>query len=72
MSPIEEKGKNNFLMQTSKKYVNLLRKQKILIKKNLVDKIHKLIIKKFKFNVDCHIKMQKSQPSSSLIMHSRA
>jgi hypothetical protein len=34
--------------------------------------MHKLIIKELKFNVICHIeKRQKSQPSSSLIMHNK-
>jgi hypothetical protein len=42
--------------------MNLSRKQKALIlknlvKKNLVDKIHKLIVKKLKLNVNCHIKI---------------
>jgi len=51
MNPIEEKRNlNNFLMQTSNKTnVNLLTKQKILI----INKIHKLIIKEFKLNVNC-------------------
>jgi hypothetical protein len=56
MNPIEKKRKNNFLVHTSKRYVNLLRKQKILIKKNLIYKIHKLIVKKVKFNINDHIK----------------
>jgi len=35
-------------METSKRYVNLSRKSKKLIKKNLIDKINKLRIKKLK------------------------
>jgi hypothetical protein len=58
MNPIEEKRKiNNFLMQTSKKEnVNLPRKQKNLI----VNKIHKVIVKEFKLNVNCYIKTSKN------------
>jgi hypothetical protein len=28
--------------------------------KNLVNKIHKLVVKKLKLNVDCHIKTQRN------------
>jgi hypothetical protein len=31
-----------------------------LIKKNLVDKIHKLIVKELKLNINCHIKIGKN------------
>jgi hypothetical protein len=47
-------------MQTSKKKVNLPRKQKKLIKKDLIDKIHKLIVKELKFNINCHIQTRKN------------
>jgi hypothetical protein len=33
MNPIEEEKKKNFLMHTSKRYVNLLKKKKVLIQK---------------------------------------
>jgi hypothetical protein len=52
----EYSGKKNFLMHTNK-ILALPSKQKILIKKILVDKIYKLIIKEFKLNVDCDIKI---------------
>jgi hypothetical protein len=53
MNLVEEKIKNNNLSNANKQEnVNLPRKQKILIKKNLVDKIHKLIIKELKLNVN--------------------
>jgi hypothetical protein len=48
-------------------------KNKNLNTQNIVDKINKLIIKELKLYVNRHIKTdQKSQPFSSLIMHSRA
>jgi len=65
---VEEK-KNQFFNYTSKRYVNLPRKPK-----NLIDKIHKLIVKEFKLDVHHHMfkkQRQKSQLSSSLIMHGR-
>ncbi len=39
---LKKKEKNNFLMQTSKRYAKLRRKLKKLNAKNLVGKIHKL------------------------------
>jgi hypothetical protein len=33
MNPIENKKESNFLMERSKTYANLLRKQKIFVKK---------------------------------------
>jgi hypothetical protein len=47
-------------MHTSKRYATLLKKQKILIKKNLIDKIHKLIVKEIKLNVNRHIKTNRN------------
>ncbi len=44
-------------MQTSKRCANLPRKQKILNKKNLVHKIHKVIVKELKLNVKHNIKI---------------
>ncbi len=60
MNLVEEKRKNTFLVQTNKIYVNLLRKQKKFKKKNLIDKIHKLIVKEFKLTVNCHIKTSRN------------
>jgi hypothetical protein len=56
MNPVEETRKNNFLMPTSKRYENLLKKAKNFNLKNLVDKMHKLIIKELKLNLNYHIK----------------
>jgi hypothetical protein len=50
----EKRKKQHFLVQTNQKNMNLPRKQKILIKKNLIDKIHKLIVKELKFNINHH------------------
>ncbi len=53
MNLVEEKRKNNNLSSANKQQnVNLPKKQKILIKKNLGDKIHKLIIQELKLNVN--------------------
>jgi hypothetical protein len=53
MNLVEEKRKNNNLSSANKQQnVNLPRKQKILIKKNLGDKIHKLIIQELKLNIN--------------------
>jgi len=41
-------------------YVNLPRKQKEIDWKNLIDKIHKLIAKQLKLNVNRHIKIDKN------------
>jgi hypothetical protein len=60
MNLVEEKRKNNnFLVQTNKRYVTLLKKFKKFKLKNLFDKIHKLIVKELKFNVNYHIKIGK-------------
>jgi len=53
MNLVEGKKKSNNLSSANKQQnVNLSRKQKKLIKKNLVDKIHKPIIKELKLNVN--------------------
>jgi hypothetical protein len=39
--------------------------------KNLMDKTHKLIVKKLKFNINHNINRRKSQPSSNLIIYNR-
>jgi len=53
MNLVEEKRKNNNLSSANKQQnVNLPKKQKKLIKKTLVDKIHKLIIEELKLNVN--------------------
>ncbi len=46
-------------MQTNKTYANLSTKQKKKIKKK-IDKINSLIIKKFKLNVNRHIKTSRN------------
>jgi hypothetical protein len=61
MNLIEMKRKNdNFLVQTSKKICELVKKAKKINSKNLVGKIHKLIIEKLKLNVNHHIKTCKN------------
>jgi len=55
MNLVEEKRKNNFIVETSKRYANLSKKAKKINYKNLVNKIHKLIVKELKLNVNCHI-----------------
>jgi hypothetical protein len=57
MNIVEEKIKNNFPMQTNKRYVDLSREKRKNNLKNIVEKINNLIIKKFKLNVNCHIKI---------------
>jgi hypothetical protein len=53
MNLVEEKRKNNNLSSANKQQnMNLPRKQKNLIRKNLVEKIHQLIIKELKLNVN--------------------
>jgi hypothetical protein len=53
MNLVEEKRKNNNLSSAKKQQnMNLPRKQKNLIRKNLVEKIHQLIIKELKLNVN--------------------
>jgi len=53
MNLVEEKRKNNNLSSANKQQnMNLPRKQKKLIRKNLVEKIHQLIIKELKLNVN--------------------
>jgi hypothetical protein len=57
----------------NKKICKLVKKAKKFNLKNLINKIHKLIVNKPKLNVNHHIKIgRKSQPSSSQIMHSKA
>ncbi len=56
MNQVEAKRKTNFLVKTNKRYANLPRKEKTLIK-FFFDKIHKLIVKQFKLNVSCHIEI---------------
>jgi len=53
MNLVEEK-KNIYYNVDKQKNVKLPRK-----KKNLIDKIHKQIIKELKINVNCHIKKMK-------------
>jgi hypothetical protein len=62
----KKEGNNKFLVQTSKRCVNLTQKKK---QKKLIDKIHKLIIKELKLNVNNNIKISKLFPS--LIMHNK-
>jgi hypothetical protein len=52
-----KKKRQQLFVLTNKKSAILPRNQKILIKKKIVDKIHKLIVKELKFNVNCHIKI---------------
>jgi hypothetical protein len=53
MNLVEEKRKNNNLSSANKQQnMNLPRKQKNLIRKILVEKIHQLIIKELKLNVN--------------------
>jgi hypothetical protein len=53
MNLVQEKRKNNNLSSANKQQnMNLPRKQKNLIRKNLVEKIHQLIIKELKLNVN--------------------
>jgi hypothetical protein len=69
----EEKKKTFFKCKQTKDIRTCFKKILNFNLKNLVDKIHKLIIKKLKLNVNHHIKTgKKSQPSSSLIMHNKA
>ncbi len=51
--------KNNFLVQTNKRYANLSKIKKFN-KKKKVDKIHKVIVKELKPNINCHIKIGKN------------
>jgi hypothetical protein len=53
----EKKNKQLSSANKQKNNVNLLWKHKILI----VNKIHKLIVKEFKHNVNCYIKTCKNQ-----------
>jgi hypothetical protein len=43
-------------MRTCPKKKKNNKKTKKVNKKNLVNKLHKLIVKKLKFNVNCHIR----------------
>jgi len=60
MNRVEEKGKQ--LPNADKQKICKLAKKakKNLNLKNIVDKIHKLIVKKLKFNVNRHIKISKN------------
>jgi hypothetical protein len=61
MNPIEKKRKyNNFLEHINKRYASLSRKQKIFVKKIIVDKVHKLVVMKLKLDVDCHIQTSRN------------
>jgi hypothetical protein len=56
MNQVDEKKKQ--LSNVDKQEIcKLVKKQKILNLKNIIDKIHKLIVKKLKLNVNCHIKI---------------
>jgi transposase len=66
---VVETNNNEFSPREKKKWFSNANKQKIyeLVKKtkknylkNLVDKIHKLIVKELKLNVNCHIKIDKN------------
>jgi hypothetical protein len=63
---VEEK-KNQFFNYTSKRYVNLPRKQK-----NLIDKIHKLIVKEFKLDVHHHMFIKKRQKFTTFFKSNNA
>ncbi len=52
MNLVEEKRKNNLHKQ---KIHKLVKKAKTFNFKNLVNKVHKLIVKDLKLNVNCHI-----------------
>jgi len=63
-----EREKKKLSNTNKQKIYKLVKKTENFNQKNLIDKIHTLIDKGFKFNINCHIKnRQKSQPSSSWI-----
>jgi len=61
MNLVEEKRKNNFPMETSKRCANLPKKNGANLNfKKIIDKIHKLIVKELKFNVNHSIKIDEN------------
>jgi hypothetical protein len=56
-SPREKK--KQFFIANKQKIYKLVKKTKKINLKNLVDKIHKLIVKELKLNINCHIKIDK-------------
>jgi hypothetical protein len=62
MNLVEEKKKNQLFNVDKQKICKLAKKTKKFNEKNIIDKIHKLIVKELKLNVNRHIKKrQKSQ-----------
>jgi len=57
MNLVEKEKKKQLSNVDKQRCANLSRKQKKLNWKNLVDKIHKLIVKELKFNVNHNIKI---------------
>jgi hypothetical protein len=57
-SPREKK--KQFFIANKQKIYKLVKKTKKINLKNLVDKIHKLIVKELKLNINCHIKIDQN------------
>jgi len=51
-----EEGKKQLFNVDKQKICELVKKTENFNQKNLMDKIHKLIVKEFKSNIYCHIK----------------
>jgi hypothetical protein len=59
-------------MHTSMRYASLLKKQKILILKILIDKIQKLIVKEIKLNINRHIATKKNKKITTFLKSNNA
>jgi hypothetical protein len=60
MNLVEEKRKNNFSNANKQMISELSKKINKFNFKNLLDKMHKLIVKKLKLNVNCHMKISRN------------
>jgi hypothetical protein len=59
MNPIEKKKKTTFWLNKQKKLCEAMKARKLTLK-NLFDKIHKLIVKELKLNINDHIKRDRT------------
>jgi hypothetical protein len=60
MNLVEEKRKNNFSNANKQMISELSKKINKFNFKNLLDKMHKLIVKKLKLKVNCHMKISRN------------
>jgi hypothetical protein len=60
MNLVREKRKNNIFSANKQKKSEFTKEKKKLLKKHLIDKIHKLIVKELKFNINHHIQTRKN------------